>query len=113
MHRGIANHGDGLLMVADIGAATEGLGVLQLSGHTCPKLFLPAGAICEEPNSVWVNRDGVRFIDEGTAFNHFESVNGVIRQPGKLCYALFDARMIQNMAKKGSSRGGPACAARD
>jgi fumarate reductase flavoprotein subunit len=105
VYRGIANQGDGLRMTTEIGAATEGLGILQLSGHTCPALSLPAAAICEEPNSVWVNREGVRFIDEGTAFNHFESVNGVVRQPGSLCYVLLDQRIVENMARNGIVKG--------
>jgi fumarate reductase flavoprotein subunit len=105
VHRGIANEGDGLQMTSEIGGATEGLGILQLSGHTCSVLPMPAGAVCEEPNSIWVNREGVRFIDETTAFNHFESINGVVRQPGRLCYVLFDQPMVQAVAARGIIKG--------
>ncbi len=105
VHRGIANQGDGFLMAEEMGAAAEGVGILQLSGHACPQLPLPTGAVCEEPNAVWVNRDGARFIDEATAFNHFESVNGVVRQPGRLCYVLLDQRMVDSIADRGIIKG--------
>ena len=32
---------------------------------------------------MWVNRRGERFTDESTAFNHYESVNAILQQPGQ------------------------------
>lgn len=103
--RGIPNKGDGLLMAMEIGAATEGLGLLHFSGHT------PHGAAddllvaSDEPNTIWINSRGERFTDEATSFNRFESVNAVLRQPGRFCYTLFDQRIKQNIIDKGIIKG--------
>lgn len=105
VYRGVPNQGDGLLMATEIGAATEGLGILQLSGHTSPKLSLHINAVTEEPNTVWVNKRGERFIDEAAGFNHYESVNAVLRQPGRLCYTLFDESIKQNIVENGIIKG--------
>jgi fumarate reductase flavoprotein subunit len=61
----------------------------------------PLMAIALEPNTVWVNKRGERFIDEGVSYHHFESSNAVNRQPGNLCYTLLDSSVVQTMSEKG------------
>jgi fumarate reductase flavoprotein subunit len=91
--------GDGLIMATEIGAATEGLGILQLSGPSFRGSLLIA-SIAREPNSIWINKKGHRFINE--AINQIpESSNAVDRQPGKVSYTLFDERIRQTMANNG------------
>jgi fumarate reductase flavoprotein subunit len=105
IYRGIPNKGDGILMSLKAGAASEGLGILQLSGMVSPKLNEFLNAIVEQPDSIWINKKGERFIDETAGFNHFESINSLIRQPERLGYALFDKVMIQNYIRDGIAKG--------
>jgi fumarate reductase flavoprotein subunit len=105
IYRGIQNEGDGLLMALEAGAATEGLGILQLSGHAAPKFSERINAIVEQPNTVWVNNRGFRFIDEAAGLNHFESINAVIRQPFSVCYTIMDEQIKQNYIENGIIKG--------
>jgi fumarate reductase flavoprotein subunit len=111
---GVLHTGDGLLMAMEIGAATEGLGLLLLSGPQVPQSVAlkvgiestdgvpePLMAIALEPNAVWVNKNGERFVDEGTSYHHFTSSNAVNRQPANLCYTLLDSSLVQTIAQKG------------
>jgi fumarate reductase flavoprotein subunit len=100
---GIPHMGDGILMALEIGAASEGLGMLQLQGP----VFEGARngrSICMEPTTVWVNRKGERFTDEATGANHFECVNTMLQQPGRVSYTVFDETVksgIIDRIKKG------------
>jgi fumarate reductase flavoprotein subunit len=105
IYRGIKNQGDGLLMSLEAGAATEGLGILQLSGHAAPKFSEYINAIVEQPNTIWVNNRGSRFIDEAAGLNHFESVNAVIRQPSSVCYTILDEQIKQDYIENGIIKG--------
>ena len=96
---GLPHTGDGFLMATAIGAATEGLGVIQMEGP----IFQGSRngrSICQEPTTIWVNNNGERFADETTAFNHFESVNALLQQPGKVSYTLFDEQIKQQIIEK-------------
>jgi NADPH-dependent glutamate synthase beta subunit-like oxidoreductase len=111
---GLPNMGDGLRMGIEAGAATEGLGMLQVEGPCAPRslrLMIDAGnsekvgiylsQVAWEPYTIWVNRNGVRFIDETFGHSPFVVSNGVIRQPDGVCYALLDSSMIRTMSEKG------------
>ena len=110
---GLPNKGDGLVMATQIGAATEGLGILQLGGpaiptglvllkiDTEPVSRLPLMAVALEPYTIWVNKRGERFIDEVAGYNHFETANATIRQPDNVTYTLFDEKMTQSMTEQG------------
>jgi fumarate reductase flavoprotein subunit len=91
-------------MAMEIGAATEDLGIAHTAGIFYPwsKYIWP---VVQEPNSIWVNKRGERFIDETVGFNHFESANPVYRQPDKISYTLFDAKIIHNIMEKGFVKG--------
>ena len=111
---GLPHNGDGLLMAMEIGAATEGLGLLLLGGPgpapKAPMLKIgsppdvmnsPLTGLILEPNTVWVNKRGERFADESTGFNHFLSSYAVNRQPGNASYTLLDSRLVQTMTDTG------------
>jgi fumarate reductase flavoprotein subunit len=100
----IPHMGDGLLMCIEIGAATEGLGLLLLSGPRVPGSFL-LSAIAAEPIPIMVNRFGERFSDENIPC-HFERGNTVDRQPDKIGYALFDLTIKQYIINEGLKRPG-------
>jgi fumarate reductase flavoprotein subunit len=94
--------GDGLRMAFEIGANHEGLEKLILHGpvSAARSVF----AITIEASSVWVNSRGERFMQESARFSPFESVNGVLRQPGQLCFSIFDQANVQNIEKNGYAR---------
>jgi fumarate reductase flavoprotein subunit len=98
------NVGDGLRMATGAGAATEGLGLLQLIG---PRFATSSyiAAIVVEPNTIWLNKKGERFVDESLSFRWPESANALARQPDKICYNLFDEKIKQIFMKEGVSRG--------
>jgi len=101
---GLPLKGDGLLMATEIGAATEGLGILQLGGPDA-RGSEHIRAVASEPNTLWVNKRGERFTDETIAFNFSESANTVARQPDKISYSLFDAKIKQNIIEEGLIKG--------
>ena len=102
---GLPHMGEGLLMATEIGAATEGLGLVQLNGARFPgSHFL--SAIVGEPSLILVNKKGERFVDESYPY-YFEQGNAVDRQPDKICYALFDNKVKQYIIEDGLKRVGP------
>ena len=101
---GVPNMGDGLLMAMEIGAATEGLGILHLRGPRFAGSSYIA-VVAEEPNTIWVNKRGERFIDEATAFYWPESGNALNRQPDKISYTLFDEKIKQGFIHEGVMKG--------
>jgi len=96
--------GDGLSLATEAGAATEGLGLLLLSGPRVPGSFL-LSAIAAEPSPLMVNKFGVRFSDENIPC-HFERGNTVDRQPDKISYALFDEAIKHYIVDEGLKRPG-------
>jgi NADPH-dependent glutamate synthase beta subunit-like oxidoreductase len=111
---GLPNMGDGIRMGIDAGAATEGLGMLQIEGPCCPRpfrLMIDVGnstkvsimltQVAVEPYAIWVNSNGERFMDETIGHSPFVAANGVARQPGGVCYGLLDSDMIRGMSETG------------
>jgi len=98
------NVGDGLRMATAVGAATEGLGMIQLIG---PRFATSSyiAAIVVEPNTIWLNKKGERFVDESLSFKWPEAGNALARQPDKICYILFDEKIKQIFVNEGVSRG--------
>ena len=112
--------GDGIKMATDIGAATEGMGNLQISGpffrgeSQAPSRppILPTdkfkgarsiASIPGEPATLWVNKRGERFMAEASAMV-FEMVNALLRQPGQVCFSLFDNGIVQHLINNGFTR---------
>jgi fumarate reductase flavoprotein subunit len=101
---GTPNMGDGLLMATEIGAATEGLGILHLRGPRFAGSSYIA-VVAEEPNTIWVNKRGERFIDEAIAYYWPEAGNALNRQPGKMSYTLFDEEIKKGFMEQGVIKG--------
>jgi len=112
--------GDGISMAMDIGAATEGMGNLQISGpffrgesQVPSRPPIPpskprkgprsVASIPAEPTSLWVNQRGERFMAEASAMV-FEMVNALLRQPGQLCFSIYDEGIVQNIVKNGFTK---------
>ncbi len=101
---GIPHMGDGLLLATEIGAATEGLGVLQLVGPHFPGSWAIDTA-ASEPNTMWVNKNGERFVDEAIGFLRPEGANALSRQPESISFAVFDDAIKQFFMEKGVIKG--------
>jgi fumarate reductase flavoprotein subunit len=98
--RGVRTMGDGIAMATEVGAATEGLGILQLGGpHFRGPVKLWSAAL--NPEAIWVNKKGERFIDEAVGLLYFVSINALLRQPDRICYSLFDAEIKRDIMEEG------------
>ncbi len=98
---GLPHMGDGLLMAMEIGAATEGLGMLLLGGPSLGanfRKFPCLNSIQGEPARLWVNKKGERFMDENIVVPHTAG-NAIVRQPDKICYCLFDDKTVQEAVR--------------
>lgn len=101
---GLPHMGDGILMAIEIGADTDGLGTLHMTGPGFPSSRILSG-LALEPNTIWVNKKGKRFTDEGTGIKSFEAVNAQMRQPDMLSFTLFDSGIKQFLVDNGFTKG--------
>jgi fumarate reductase flavoprotein subunit len=101
---GLPHTGDGLQMVTEIGADTEGLGTLQVVGPGFQD-SLTLSYLAKEPNTIWINKKGERFIDERSGLRQFESVNALLRQPDRTSFTLFDSEIKQYLMENGLTSG--------
>jgi len=98
------NIGDGLRLATRAGAATEGLGLLQTIGPRFAGSPYVA-AVVVEPNTLWLNKKGERFVDESLSFRWPEAANALARQPEKICYNLFEESIKRVFVEHGLKRG--------
>lgn len=85
------NQGDALRWGAELGAETRDLSGYQGHGSVAhPAGILITWATITE-GGVQVNRDGVRFTDEGHGYS--EAAAAVLRQPGAIAWSIFDSRI--------------------
>lgn len=113
------NTGDGILMAIEAGAATASLGIMNLHG---PGLMPETSAdlmniditddegkpfkmrimpICREPDTLWVNKRGRRFINECYILQFFAYGHAVAQQPDGIVYTVFDDGIAQSMEEEG------------
>ena len=114
-----SNTGDGIIMATEIGAATAGLGAMNLHGPFLkPKsdsqtmkmdakgpdgspIRITLWFLAWEPEMLWVNKNGRRFIDEGYNLAFFAFGNAVALQPDGITYTLFDSDTLRTIEKEG------------
>ena len=98
------NFGDGYRMAKEMGAAEEGLGLIHLIGpRTIGSPYV--AAIVVEPNTLWLNKKGERFVDESLSLFWPEAANALARQPDRICYNLFDEKIKRIFMEEGIIRG--------
>ena len=122
--RGLPHEGDGIRMTTEIGADTEGIGEMALVGPCPPasrhkaSITLNTGdvtqqvsliAVVQEACTIWVNKQGKRFCDEGFSFNHYDTSIPILRQPEMLSFTLFDTDILKGMIKNGFYVGLSLC----
>ena len=94
---GIPQNGDGIRLASAVGAALDGMAVLEMNGPVFPTSNY-LSIVLRNPKTIWLNQQGRRFTDESlTLFP--ETANCIFRQPGKYCYALFDESIKNQMLK--------------
>ena len=114
-----SNMGDGIVMATEIGADTAGLGHMTLQGpNTDPQssadylnidkmgtdgnpLKITIHNIGREPKTIWVNKQGRRFVDECYILKFFAYGNVIAEQPDGICYSLFDNKLRKIMEEQG------------
>jgi fumarate reductase flavoprotein subunit len=112
------NTGDGILMATEIGAATDGLGHIMFRGPVAastgstrmPNIVegfnVSLATLVWEPQTLWVNKRGRRFIDEGHSLASFASAISVAQQPEGIMYSIFDDTIRRQMEEQGLIRLG-------
>lgn len=94
--RGLDLMGDGLSMAANVGAAIDDYVTLLKEGPRLHPNAWPLMGLEREPITIWVNREGRRFVDETSGEYPFESVNAVLMQPDNVCYSILDSDIKKN-----------------
>jgi fumarate reductase flavoprotein subunit len=90
-------------MALEAGADSEGLGNLLLCGP-CFVGGFGAFHLAIEPTTIWVNKNGRRFIEEDLACSPFEAPNAMLRQPEQICFSIFDEAIKQQVIEHGYIR---------
>lgn len=92
--------GDGINMAMEIGAATEGWGLMTHQGTDGPSV-VPFGNLFTmvwQP-ALWVNKYGKRFVDETAVFSFTHASNIVYRQPDSYAWVVFDQDTFDKYAE--------------
>lgn len=102
--------GDGIALAESAGAAmTSYCTIIKENAYSCNSQLDAPNRAAHQACSLWVNARGERFHDESDTFSN-ESTNALVRQPGKIGYALFDENILstmENMVHDSQARGGP------
>jgi fumarate reductase flavoprotein subunit len=115
-----ANTGDGIRLAIEAGAATAGLGCMNLHGpSSAPRsqadlldidgafdvhgnpLRLTLMPLCLEPDTLWVNKRGRRYMSEGYILQFFAYGHAVARQPEGISFTLFDSQWVRSKERDG------------
>jgi fumarate reductase flavoprotein subunit len=99
--------GDGIRMAWEVGAAEEGMGVLQFFrvGPMGPGTHMKGHLECAAAQpDLWINQRGERFCDEGIAFNDTFEGNAVASLKEGYCFSIFDETAKQRMVEHGIER---------
>jgi len=96
--------GDGIRMAFEVGAADEGLGVLELVRVGPVGTEFAMGSHLEhaavQPD-LWVNGNGERFCDESIGFDDAYQGNANARQKDGCTYSIFDTSIKQELIENG------------
>ena len=101
----VGKKGDGIRMAWEVGAAEEGIDVLELYrvGPMGADYVMknPAELIAAQPD-LWVDKDGKRFTDEGITFYETSAGNANARFKEGYTYSIFDDSIKEQVVKKGT-----------
>jgi fumarate reductase flavoprotein subunit len=96
--------GDGIRMAFQVGAADEGLGILELLRTGLADLESAGylGFTVVQPD-LWINSQGERFCDESITFYDTDMGNASARQNG-CTYSIFDSAILKYLMEKGMDK---------
>jgi len=96
----LQKNGDGINMAMNVGADTEGWGLMLHQATRGPgvKPFGNLFTMVWQP-ALWVNKYGKRFVDETAVFSFVHAANSVERQPGSFAWQVFDQDTFDKYAK--------------
>jgi fumarate reductase flavoprotein subunit len=103
----VGKMGDGIRMAWEVGAAEEGIGVLELVrlGPLGAEITDKGHIMCAAAQpDLWVDPRGERFCDEGTAFVETFEGNATARQKEGYTYSVFDESIKEHLIKYGIER---------
>ncbi len=100
--------GDGIRMAWEVGAAEEGMGILELFragplGPDFPMKNQIEFVTCQP--DLWINSRGERFCDEGITFFDSEVGNANARFKEGYTFSIFDDSVIERLLTRGVDRG--------
>jgi len=79
--------GDGITMARAIGAQTGEYNGVQLGGPCHHPWAFSVHNSLIRPESIWINKNGERFVDETVSFRGFYAMG---KQPGTIVYGIYD-----------------------
>ena len=89
--------GDGIALAEGAGAAlTNYCTIVKENAYSCNSRLDAPNRAAHQGCSLWINARGERFHDESDTFSN-ESTNSLVRQPGKIGYALYDENVLSTM----------------
>lgn len=93
----IPQDGDGIALARNAGAAlTNYCTIVKENAYSCNSRLDAPNRAAHQGCSLWINARGERFHDESDTFSN-ESTNSLVRQPGKIGYALYDENVLSTM----------------
>jgi len=99
--------GDGIRMAFEVGAAEEGLEILELvrTGPVAPEFAMGSHleSVAVQPD-LWINTQGERYCDEGVTFDDAYVGNANARQNGDYTFSIFDTTIKQRLIEHGTER---------
>jgi fumarate reductase flavoprotein subunit len=99
--------GDGIRMAFEVGAAEEGIEVLELvrTGPVGPEFAMGSHLenVAVQPD-LWVNAQGERYCDEGVSFDDAYVGNANARQIGDYTFSIFDTSIKQRLIEYGTTK---------
>ena len=100
--------GTGIKMAWEAGAKKGPMGIAPFAHIPGPGIIgkVPWNAqsqlrIVQEQPYLWVNQNGLRFMNEGIITDHFTSGRVIANQPGKCAYLIIDEATKEHMEKDG------------
>jgi fumarate reductase flavoprotein subunit len=79
---------------------------VDATGHDGDPITVRLSELAWEPYTIWLNRDGRRFIDEAYNLAFFAFGNALALQPDGLSFTFFDDKTRQMMEEQGLVRSG-------
>ena len=97
----IGKMGDGIRMAYQVGAASEGIGVLEMlrTGKEQPGTMTHIGFAAVQPD-LWINDRGERFCNESVTFDDTSMGNAAVKQGG-WGYTILDSSIVKQLLEKG------------